>query len=123
MSIEQTLDKLLSSHGMTLLEQPLRLEGFLKDLHPENPREVFLLCEALFSGLVAKLQQTTKIVERDKQKLVLELVQNSGVAITFAFWTIEIWAEVLSNNALLHKNTSLNWKGTLDDVLTQHTKR
>ena len=47
MNIESTLHSLFEEYGVNLLKTPLRLEGFLKDLHPEEPRSVFLICEAL----------------------------------------------------------------------------
>ena len=123
MRIETTLSELLETYGSALLTQPLRLEGFLKDLHPEAPREVFLLCEVLFSGLLSKLYTRPKPTERDRQRLVLEMVKHSGVSISFAFWAIETWAEVLSTEALLLQHKTPKRSGTLNDVLSVHTKR
>ena len=60
MSVVDTVSLLIEEHGVSLLENPLRLEAFLKDLHPDDEREVFLICEALFAGFVGRLLKESK---------------------------------------------------------------
>ena len=51
-----TLAELLSQHTLALLEQPRRLEGMLRDLHPDEPLAVSVLVEASARGVVERLR-------------------------------------------------------------------
>ena len=46
-----TLNQLLDVHGTGLLQQPLRLEGWLRDLHPELRAPVSVVMECLHTNL------------------------------------------------------------------------
>ena len=117
MSIKETLEELFEKYGAKLLTQPLRIEGFLKDLHPEDPRAVFLLCEALFSGMVKKITQKKILSERERQKISLDFVSCSGIAVLHACWAIETWADILPSEAYARNNETETWRGTLEEVL------
>ena len=74
MSISVTLQELLDHHGFALLNDSRRLEGFLKDLHPEEEREVFLLIEAHAAGFVSQLREQRNIKEDQRQQLALQFL-------------------------------------------------
>jgi len=116
MSVIETASSLIEEHGLPLLQNPLRLESFLKDLHPEDEREVFLICEAHFAGFVDRLRNQEQRSESKRQRLALEFVSHCGVAIVYASWTIQAWAEILPSWAYEEKR-EIQYFGTLDEVL------
>lgn len=116
MSVVETANSLIEEHGMALLENPLRLEAFLKDLHPDDEREVFLLCEAHFAGFVDRLRQDVQRNESKRQRVALDFVSRCGVAIVYASWTIQAWTEILPSWAYKKKQKK-QYFGTLDEVL------
>ena len=69
MSVIETASSLIEEHGASLLDNPLRLESFLKDLHPDDEREVFLICEAHFAGFVDRLRQGMQSSEAKRQRM------------------------------------------------------
>ena len=116
MSVVQTASSLIEEHGVSLLENPLRLEAYLKDLHPDDERDVFLICEAHFAGFVDRLRQEVQMSESKRQRLALDFVACCGVAIVFASWTIQAWTEILPSWAY-EKKRRKQYLGTLDEVL------
>ena len=116
MSVVDTTSSLLEEHGSSLLENPLRLESFLKDLHPDEERDVFLICEAHFAGFVDRLRQEVQSSESKRQRLALDFVSHCGVAIVYASWTIQAWTEMLPSWAY-EKKRRKQYFGTLEEVL------
>lgn len=115
MSVVQTVASLLEEHGMSLLDHPLRLESFLKDLHPNEEREVFLICQAHFSGFVDIIRHENYRTESQKQSLALDFVARCGVAIVYAYWVIDAWGEILPHWS--YEQEIQKYPGTLDEVL------
>ena len=115
MSVITTVLSLLEEHGSALLDEPLRLESFLKDLHPQEEREVFLICQAHFAGFVDMLRQETYTTESQKQSIALELVAQCGVAIVYASWVIDAWIQILPQWS--YRKNNRKYSGTLDEVL------
>ena len=116
MSVVATTRDLIQEHGLSLVKQPLRLESFLKDLHPEEDREVFLLCEALFAGFVDRLCREHHVTESTKQTLARDFVSKCGVSIVYASWVIQAWVDILPSVAYRNR-TEKKYNGTLDEVL------
>ena len=116
MSVVNTVSQLIEEHGISILENPLRMESFLKDLHPDKEREVFLLCEAHFAGFVDLLRQDKQRSESKRQRLALDFVSRCGVAIVYASWTIQAWTEILPSWAY-EKEQKKQYIGTLEQVL------
>ena len=116
MSVIKTASSLIEEHGIGLLDNPLRLESFLKDLHPDDEREVFLICEAHFAGFVERMRNEEQRSESKRQRLALEFVSRCGVAIVYASWTIQAWDEILPSWAY-EKKREIQYLGTLDEVL------
>ena len=116
MSVIKTTSSLIEEYGFSLLENPLRLESFLKDLHPDDERQVFLICEAHFAGFVDKLRRQIHSSESKRQVLALDFVAQCGVSIVYASWTIQAWSEILPSWAY-EKKQEQQYLGTLDEVL------
>lgn len=116
MSVIETVSSLIEEHGDSLLQNPLRLEAFLKDLHPDEERDVFLICEAHFAGFVDRLCQEVQLSESKRQRLALDFVSRCGVAIVYASWTIQAWTEILPSWAY-EKKQKKRYFGTLEEVL------
>ena len=116
MSVIETTSSLIEEYGFSLLEDPLRLESFLKDLHPDDERQVFLICEAHFAGFVDELRMQIHSSESKIQVLALDFVAQCGVSIVYASWTIQAWAEILPSWAY-EKKREQRYLGTLDEVL------
>ena len=119
MSISETLEELLEQHGQPLLNDARRLEGFLKDLHPEEEREVFLLIEAHDAGFVSHLRAHKNIKEAQRQQLALQLVFTSGIAITHACWAIDTWSACIPRWGYFSQRET-HFQGTLDEVFRKH---
>jgi|GEM_PF-6328971 len=122
MKIQETLHSLIEDNGVDVLDNHLRLSGFLKDLHPEQEREVFLLSEAQAAGFVNKLRAQRGMKEHQRQELALMLASSSGMAIVHACWAIDIWASVLPEWAYLDKIETI-YTGTLEQVLGTRKNR
>lgn len=121
-----TLTTLLSRHGHPLLAQSRRLEGLLRDLHPDDPLEVSVLVEAMERGVVTRLQDNPR---SPQQPLVAMLTEGSGLALRPATWAVDGWRSVLgaqtdSEDGYGSDTRSLiAWRpGTLDAVLTRRTE-
>ena len=119
MSIATTLDQLFETHGVVLLDNQKRLEGFLKDLHPDLEREVFLLTETHAAGFVKKIREHKNIKESHRQELALQLVSTSGISINHACWAIDTWAKCIPEWGFFTTKEK-RVQGTLDEVLQQH---
>jgi hypothetical protein len=87
-----TLGTLLSVHGVALVRQQRRLEGLLRDLHPDEALEVSVLVEALERGVVARLRRDPRALQ---QPLVAMLTEGSGLALRPAIWAVDGWRHLL----------------------------
>lgn len=90
-----TLTTLLSVHGMALLDERRRLEGLLRDLHPDDALACSVLIESVERGVVAKLRQDPR---SPQQPLVAMLTEGSGLAIRPATWAVSAWRELLGES-------------------------
>ena len=90
LSIDETLEELLRLIGPNLLNKPLLLEAYLRDLHPEEPAVVFALVESLRSGVVERL--LSRETERD---CVARLTNQSALSGKSATHCVRLWLKVL----------------------------
>ena len=134
----QTLSHLLGRYGTELVNDIRRIEAFLRDLHPDSPREVAVLVEALSSGVVTRLRVLLarsgedSVLYSDRDDLVLFLSENSGLSGRFALWAVDGWLQVLGVEAASaevppspqRKRGSLvrDRPGTLESVLGRHIR-
>ena len=132
----QTLSHLLSRFGPELIEDIRRVEAFLRDIHPEDAREVAVLVEAISCGVVTRLRLClaqnggVNIRPSDRDELVRHMTESSGISGRFALWAVDGWLSVLGVEAAsavqpevsTRKRGSLvrDRPGTLDSVLGRH---
>ncbi|MED5374359.1 MAG: hypothetical protein VX899_25295 [Myxococcota bacterium] len=91
--LRPTLKRLLAQ-APRLHQNPRRLEAFLRDLHPEDLREVSVLVEAAERGCVDTLMSFHHD-GRELNRLARELSTQSAMAMRWAIWALELWAEVV----------------------------
>ncbi|MFT5681434.1 MAG: hypothetical protein ACI8RZ_002340 [Myxococcota bacterium] len=89
-----TLTTLLSVHGSALLDAHRRLEGLLRDMHPDEPLAVSVLVEAVECGVVVRLRADPR---SPQQPLVAMLTEGSGLALRPATWAVDTWRELLGD--------------------------
>ena len=95
--LRQKLQTLISQFGLSVCNDVKRCEALLKDLCPQNKREVRLLVIALGDGAVKKLNQPSSLMTTESliAQLVQSLDKNWGIASHHAQWAVESWALVL----------------------------
>ena len=87
-----TISELLETCGVQLLEQPLRLEGWLRDIYPEHRAAVSVVLEAL---------QTKCHVESGSiQDISARLALRSGLAPQWADFGVRLWRTALKDHKL-----------------------
>lgn len=82
--------------GPKIHQHPRRLEALLRDLAPDDLREVAVLVEAAERGCVAQLARAHHD-GRALNQLARELSKESAVAMRGAIWALETWQSVLDN--------------------------
>jgi len=82
----EALGQVLKHFGRGIIVQPRRLEGVLRDLAWDQPREVAVLIEALDCGSVDLLREGVAV-----NKAAWELCERSGVALKHAMGALETW--------------------------------
>ena len=87
---------MLEKYGRSIIDDPRRCRGMLKDLAPKHQRETNLLMLALEQKLVAELTQKTHTpILMHLDILAQRLHNNVGIQKEFAVWAIESWALAL----------------------------
>lgn len=122
-----TLAELIEAHTLALLEQPRRLSGMLRDLHPDAPLAVSVLIEARARGVVERLRDDPRAPQ---QPLVAMLTEGSGLALRPATWAVDGWRRLLGGAAPSqdgdrdgHGSLIANRSGTLEEVLAGTMER
>ncbi len=87
---------IIDKYGRSIIDDPRRCRGMLKDLAPKHQRETNLLMLALDQKLVAELTQKTHTpILMHLDILAQRLHNNIGIQKDFAVWAIESWALAL----------------------------
>jgi hypothetical protein len=87
---------IIDNYGRSIIDDPRRCRGMLKDLAPKHQRETNLLILALEQKLVAELTQKTHTpILMHLDILAQRLHNNIGIQKDFAVWAIESWALAL----------------------------
>lgn len=99
-AVADTLAELVSQHGAALVANERRIEGFLRDLHPEDPLEVSVLVEAVSRGVVARLRAADGWPRGSaREALVAALTEESGLGLRPAEWAVAVWCRTLLGDA------------------------
>ena len=87
---------IIDNYGRSIIDDPRRCRGMLKDLAPKHQLETNLLMLALDQKLVAELTQKTHTpILMHLDILAQRLHNNIGIQKEFAVWAIESWALAL----------------------------
>ncbi|MFT5584274.1 MAG: hypothetical protein ACI9VR_001859 [Cognaticolwellia sp.] len=122
------LVKVMAYAGPKIYADPRRLEALLRDLAPEELREVAVLVEAAERGCVHTLASSHHD-GRALNQLARDLSEQSAVAMRWAIWALECWQSVLepqdglSPQSATHSSQITDRPGTLFQVLTASTTR
>ena len=94
----QQLQHIILHYGPSLCDDPKRCEALLRDLCPDNRREINMLTLALRAGVVQELLDSA-IHALPADELIARQAQNMhdsmGIAEPLALWTVESWAIAL----------------------------
>src|SRR5258708_4403396 len=93
----QRLCELIAKRGESLCDQPQQLEGLLRDLCPQDRREVFVLANALKARIGTDLRSMSASVpiEMTLVRLTKRLEDEQGLSQETARWAVESWALAL----------------------------
>ena len=93
----QKLQYIISQFGRVICDEPRRCEALLRDLCPENKREINLLVGAVKEKVAADLMTASDTVPKEilLARLTRRLYDNLGMAEEFAHWAVESWALAL----------------------------
>src|SRR5438132_7051420 len=93
----QKLYELIAKYGESLCDQPLRLEGLLRDLCGKYRLEINLFVHALKEGIATDLRNASASVHTDLliARLGKRLQDHHGVSEEAARWAVESWALAL----------------------------
>ena len=93
----QKLHELIAEHGLSLCDDPRRVEAMLKDLCGQHKREINVLVTAMKERVVEDLRnsQATAPTSILLPRLAKRLHDNLGMEKEVAAWAVESWAWVL----------------------------
>jgi hypothetical protein len=93
----QQLHYIITHYGRSICDDPKRCEALLKDLCPQNKREVFLLVWALREGIAKELLTQNQLlpIETVISRLSQKLYDELGFDSDLAQWAVGSWALVL----------------------------
>lgn len=97
-SISDTLRLLLEQYGAPLLDEPMRLDAFLRDYHPSEPQKSFILMEILYAGIVEKIRQVGIQLEHHQEEWTQLLSASSGISPKFGQECITLWSHALPSD-------------------------
>ena len=88
----RTIAGLLEQCGLRLLEQPLRLEGWLRDLYPDHRAAVSVAIE----GLLTQCHLASGMVQDVSARFALR----SGISPQWADFGVRLWRTALKDHKL-----------------------
>lgn len=116
LDLEAVLRELLKREGASILQSPLLLEAFLRDLCFAEPALVFAVVEAVRCGVVERLLQ-----RESEQDCVARLTSQSGLSGKGATGCVRLWSKVLPRHLYgrqqsLKPSTFVAVKGSIAEV-------
>ena len=98
----QQLCALMATYGRTLLDEPGRCEGLLRDVCGAYRREVAVLVSALKEGVATTLLTASEGVPKEVlfARLTQRLEEHLGLKTEVARWAVESWALALGKCSL-----------------------
>lgn len=103
--VRTQLCTIIKEYGNSIINDPRRCRGMLKDLSPNNPRETNLIILALEQKVVVELTQNKSVpVPILLDRLAQRLHDNLGIQKDFAAWAIESWVIALEFTDFVNAN-------------------
>ena len=96
--VRSTLRRIVSEQGVAVCNEPSRVQAYLRDLCPDQKREVFAVVAAMKEGLVSDLNNfapSQGAMESVFARLTAKLFDNTGIIPQTARWAVESWALAL----------------------------
>jgi len=95
--VYQQLQYIITQYGRAICDDHRRCEALLRDLCPENKREVNVLVIALKSKVPEELMKITDAMPKELMlsRLVKRLEDDYGLAEKISLWAVESWALAL----------------------------
>ena len=89
--------RIVKEHGTDICQFPKRVEGLLKDMCGDCPKEVFLLTQCLSSGVIGRVMNLRNTVPEPTLILTAanELQKSREIGFEAARWAVESWTEAL----------------------------
>ncbi|MUG96833.1 hypothetical protein F7734_32630 [Scytonema sp. UIC 10036] len=93
----QKLCEIIIQYGRSVCDDPLRLEGLLRDFCGQHRREIFILVSTLKEKVPAELLSSKNSVPQEVllARLSKRIQENLGFAEDTARWAVESWALAL----------------------------
>lgn len=92
----QKLQELIRRFGVSLVDDPNRCKGMLKDLCGEYRKEIAGLIAALEEGIVNELLKPNILVDIVRGRLTQKLQDERGLMPEVALWSVDAWALALN---------------------------
>lgn len=91
------LMRIVKEHGTDICQFPKRVEGLLKDMCGDCPKEVFLLTQCLSSGVIGRVMNLRNTVPEPTLILTAanELQKSREIGFEAARWAVKSWTEAL----------------------------
>jgi hypothetical protein len=104
---------------LSLLDDSLRFEAFLRDFHPDKSPEISVLTESVRSGVLFQFLQRTPI-----QECAASLSARSGISPRYSDWAMDLWSQIIPESAMVdpidQAERDQGWIGTVEDVLGKY---
>lgn len=99
-AVKQKLKDIINAYGVSILNEPKRIEAMLKDYCYENKKEIFLIMSAINENIAQELQNTKHAAAQlgIVNRLIERLCDNLGIAEVNAKWAVESWIYALDLN-------------------------
>ncbi|MBV7272885.1 hypothetical protein I6U48_08165 [Clostridium sp. PL3] len=96
-AVKQRLKDIINIYGVSILNEPKRIEAILKDYCYKNKKEIFLIMSAINENIVVELQNAEHAVIQlgIVNRLTKRLCDNLGIAEDNAKWGVESWIYAL----------------------------
>ena len=107
MTPSQTLEKILTDYGSTVLQNSRRVESLFKDLcyEPEYKREVNILILALKEDIPQRLINANPVTEHLKNQLAQKIEDTYSVPVQHGKIAVDTWENALYPNKVKSSNT------------------
>lgn len=99
-AVKQKLKDIINTYGVSILNEPKRIEAILKDYCYENRKEIFLIMSAINENIAQELQNVKHAVAQlgIVNRLIKRLCDNLGITEDNAKWAVESWIYALDLN-------------------------